>query len=48
MPAGMNKKLFNNLHLLGKGLAENGVLDPDVLRSIAKPERLPAYSWPIV
>ena len=47
MPAEMNEKLFNNLHNLGKGLVENGELDPDVLRSIAKPERFPLILGPL-
>lgn len=47
MPASMNRKLFNNLHILGKGLAEKGKLDPDVLRSIAKPERFPLILGPL-
>ncbi len=47
MPAEMNRKLFENLHILGKGLAENGELDPDVLRSIAKPERFPLILGPL-
>ena len=47
MPAETNQKLFINLHLLGKGLSENGELDPDLLRSIAKPERFPRILGPL-
>jgi len=47
MPREMNEKLFNNLHNLGKGLAEHGELDPDVLRLIAKPERFPLILGPL-
>ncbi|HEX2995016.1 MAG TPA: hypothetical protein VHP14_09330, partial [Anaerolineales bacterium] len=32
---------------LGAGLKRDGHLDPMALRRIAKPERYPAYLWPI-
>jgi len=47
MPAEMNQKLFKNLQILGKGLAEKGELDPDVLLSVAKPERYPLILGPL-
>lgn len=47
MPAKMNEKLFDNLQSLGKGLAEIGELDLEVLRSIAKPERFPRILGPL-
>lgn len=47
MPDEMNQKLFDNLRALGKGLAENGELDPLVLGEIAKPERFPRVLGPI-
>jgi len=47
MPADMNQKLFGRLRALGKGLAENGKLDPDILREIAKPERFPRILGPL-
>ncbi len=47
MPAEMNQKLFKNLEILGKGLAENGELDPEVLLSVAKPERYPLILGPL-
>lgn len=47
MPDKMNRKLFDNLQFLGKGLGENGKLDPGVLGSIAKPERFPPMLEPV-
>ena len=47
MPAEMNRKLFDNLQTLGRGLKENGELDPEVLRLVAKPERYPLIFGPL-
>ncbi len=47
MPAEMNKRLFENLQSLGRGLAENGQLNADVLKEIAKPERFPLILGPL-
>jgi hypothetical protein len=47
MPDEMNQRLFSNLQALGRGLAENGSLDLDLLRDTAKPERFPAILGPI-
>ena len=47
MPAEMNKRLFENLQSLGRGLAENGQLNAEVLKEIAKPERFPLILGPI-
>ncbi len=46
-PSEMNQKLFENLQCLGKGLSEIGELDPDTLRSVAKPERFPLILAPL-
>jgi multimeric flavodoxin WrbA len=43
----MNEKLFDVLQSLGKGLAEVGQLDPEILQEIAKPERYPRILEPI-
>ena len=43
----MNQKLFDSLQTLGRGLTENGELDPEILRSIAKPERYPLILGPL-
>lgn len=47
MPDKMNRRLFENLIALGKGLAENGELDPNILRDTARPERFPRILGPI-
>ena len=47
MPDEMNRKLFENLQALGRGLAEKGQLDPEILAQIAKPERYPRILGPI-
>jgi multimeric flavodoxin WrbA len=47
MPVEKNQKLFNSLQILGRGLAENGELDPEVLRLIGKPERFPLILGPL-
>lgn len=47
MPAEMNRKLFEGLNTLGAGLAENGQLDPDILKDLAKPERYPRILAPV-
>ena len=47
MPDEMNRRLFDNLQLLGKGLASGEALDPEVLRNIAKPERFPRFLGPV-
>jgi multimeric flavodoxin WrbA len=47
MPLEMTRTLFANLQALGAGLAANGRFDPQVLKSIAKPERYPAILGPV-
>lgn len=47
MPPEMTHSLFDDLQALGAGLKRDGHLDPAILRHIAKPERYPAYLWPI-
>lgn len=46
-PAEMNKRLFVSLQALGKGLAENGQLETEVMEEIAKPERFPRILGPL-
>lgn len=46
MPPNMTQRLFQSVQALGKGLAENGRLDPVILQQIAKPERFPAIAGP--
>jgi len=47
MPETMNRRLFENLIVLGRGLAENGCLDPEVLQDTARPERFPRILDPV-
>ena len=47
MPPEMTRTLFANLHALGAGLAADGRLDPQILKTIAKPERYPAILGPV-
>ena len=47
MPPSMNRSLFENLQILGSGLAEKGSLDLKILARIASPERFPVYLKPI-
>jgi hypothetical protein len=46
VPEAMNQKLFSALHDIGKSLAQAGRLDPELLRSLAQPERYPRWSAP--
>ncbi|MBN2548652.1 MAG: hypothetical protein JXB15_05825 [Anaerolineales bacterium] len=46
MPPNMTHRLFQSMQALGKGLADNGCLDPTILQQIAKPERFPAIAGP--
>jgi len=39
-PPWTNRKLFKYYHDLGQGLGENGRLDQDIIRNLARPERL--------
>jgi multimeric flavodoxin WrbA len=47
MPDNMNRKLFDGLQGLGRGFAEDGQLDPHLLRQIAGVERYPFYMVPL-
>ncbi len=47
MPAEATQSLFDNLQTLGKNLAETGKLNPEILETIAKPERYPRILGPI-
>lgn len=47
MPENMTQNLFAALEQLGRTFGETGQLDPDLLRSLAKPERYPAYMAPL-
>ena len=46
-PPEMNNNLFNNLQALGAGLATNGRFDPELILSMAHPERFPTILGPI-
>jgi multimeric flavodoxin WrbA len=46
MPPEANRALFDDLGILGAGLARKGRFDPEVLARIARPERFPAISEP--
>jgi multimeric flavodoxin WrbA len=46
MPPEANRALFDDLGVLGAGLARKGRFDPEVLARIARPERFPAISEP--
>lgn len=48
MPEQMNRKLFTGLEELGADLARTGNLDPEKLRKLAKPERYPQASAPLI
>lgn len=43
----MTRSLFENLHALGKNLAQSEKLDSAVLAKIARPERFPAIFGPL-
>ncbi len=47
MPEQANRKLFGQFHQLGQKFAAQGKLDSTLLRSIATPERYPAWMIPI-
>jgi len=47
MPENMTRNLFTTLEQLGRIFGETGLLDPDLLSSLAKPERYPAYMAPV-
>ena len=47
MPAKMNQGLFDNLNALGRGIAEDGYLDPEILKNIARPEQYPLILGPL-
>jgi multimeric flavodoxin WrbA len=47
MPENMNRKLFDTLYQLGRIFGETGQLDPVLVRSLARPERYPAFLAPI-
>lgn len=43
----MNRKLFDQLIALGRGLRETGQFAPDAVQKLAKPERYPTYLMPV-
>lgn len=43
----MNKRLFEDLQTLGKGLAAGDRMDPEILSKIARPERFPWILEPV-
>ncbi|MBN1485085.1 MAG: NAD(P)H-dependent oxidoreductase [Chloroflexia bacterium] len=47
MPERMNRKLFARLEGIGRTLGQDGRLDPEQLRRLARPERYPAWSMPV-
>ncbi|MBG0788568.1 MAG: NAD(P)H-dependent oxidoreductase [Anaerolineaceae bacterium] len=47
MPEQMNRKLFTGLHELGADLVQSGVLDPEKLRKLAKPEHYSKIITPL-
>ena len=47
MPDNMNRKLFDQLKLLGRSLRLTGQFDPDAVRALAGRERYPAYLIPL-
>jgi hypothetical protein len=47
MPPDRNAKLFNALQKLGRGFAESGTLDPEILPVIAGVERYPTFLGPL-
>jgi hypothetical protein len=48
MPKNMTAKLFTAMSQIGKTLAETGQLDPELLRSLAKPERYAPVLGPVI
>lgn len=46
-PTESNRTLFENLQSLGRQLGEQGQLDPDLLKTIAKPESYPKILAPV-
>jgi multimeric flavodoxin WrbA len=46
-PAEANQNLFENLQALGQGIHESGRLDPDILQSLAQPEKFPRILGPV-
>ncbi len=47
MPDNMNRKLFEQLIALGRGLRETGQFHLDAVQKLARPERYPAYLIPV-
>jgi multimeric flavodoxin WrbA len=47
MPPEMNQALFDNLHLLGAGLAAEGRFDPAALEAVARPEKFTPILGPV-
>jgi multimeric flavodoxin WrbA len=47
MPENMTHNLFATLEQLGRIFGETGQLDPNLLSSLAKPERYPTYMAPV-
>lgn len=47
MPENMNRALFTTLEQLGQTFAQQGRFDPALLKTLAKPERYPAYLAPV-
>ena len=46
MPEDSNRAIFDSLRQLGRTFGERGLLDPVLLKSLASPERFPAYMGP--
>jgi multimeric flavodoxin WrbA len=46
MPDSMTRKLYTGLHQIGRTFAQTGRFDPDLLRTLAKPEWYPMYLAP--
>jgi len=47
MPDGMTRNLYAGLQQIGSAFAQTGRFDPDLLRTLAKPEWYPAYLAPV-
>jgi len=47
MPDNMTRKLYTGLRQIGLTFAQTGRFDPDLLRTLAKPEWYPAYLAPV-
>jgi len=47
MPDNMNRKLFDQLKLLGRSLHLTGQFDPDAVRALAGRERYPDHLIPL-